>query len=739
VATPARSDDYDFARRPTTVDRSTDGCAHPQSGSPGRTGDAATVDEFLQRLARAVQQFRTYPPAGPICQGAADAARQALAALRDHDQLTFRVTPRELVIDEIACGRGSAIEHELARRLHNASIAEVTLDRSASVRELSRFCLGLVRCGDRTQVPTSLPELLTDQGVDRIMVRSAYRPEVLDVERPSPALAGVIEHHRQHREEIFASGGSVNHLYPPDKGWIRVDPSYSSQSLSLVDLALLADDPGVLATMLLRLTEGEDTAHATRDDALAQKFRDVAMLFAALDPRVARIMFTKLANAVLALEPDRRQALLRRTILPGLLDGRLEGTVLKDFPDVDLADSLCLLLDLETAAPELVTTALARLDLPDERHAAVAPLVERHLQDRGAKPARDTTVDAHARKLLRIDGTRTRSFAEFAAFDLAIDPQTTGVLAQIRDHIASGDSRAARLDCFWKLMRMQPNPEVVQRLFIRSARLLGELDQEGVFDQVAGWLQRFRDLVLELADARPDVAEVLSTGLANLCTPSCAARVVALAAKPDHRRAADAIVRALGPDIAPALLTVSQSPVEASAILAVQLLCDHARLLAPALATLVESSDPATSRVIARVLGLAGHGYEAVLGVQLASTDEQTVRESFRALARIGTPQAAALVCAAIERQQGWIGAAAEETLWRFPAAHAHRQARGLLGRRDFVVKQPQLAARLLDRAAQSGTDGLQGILAELAPLRYRLWNPALARLARRAHALEKR
>ena len=33
-------------------------------------------------------------------------------------------------------------------------------------------------------------------------------------------------------------------------------------------------------------------------------------------------MFGKLARAVLAIDADRRTALLRRTILPGLLDGR---------------------------------------------------------------------------------------------------------------------------------------------------------------------------------------------------------------------------------------------------------------------------------------------------------------------------------------------------------------------------------------------------------------------------------
>ena len=55
------------------------------------------------------------------------------------------------------------------------------------------------------------------------------------------------------------------------------------------------------------------------------------------------------------------------------------------------------------------------------------------------------------------------------------------------------------------------------------------------------------------------------------------------------------------------------------------------------------------------------------------------------------TPQAAAVVAARIEHQDGW-SAASEESLWRFPSAEAQRQARGLLGRREFVMKHADVA-----------------------------------------------
>jgi hypothetical protein len=170
---------------------------------------------------------------------------------------------------------------------------------------------------------------------------------------------------------------------------------------------------------------------------------------------------------------------------------------------------------------------------------------------------------------------------------------------------------------------------------------------------------------------------------------------------------------------------------------AIQLLCDHAVLVAPALvAALDPGGPPDLQRAIARVLGFAGHGYEAPLGKLLDSADEQTVREALRSLARVATPRAAALVAAQVVKHRGWVGSAAEETLWHFPRTESDRQIRDLLGRREFVLRHPQAAGRLLDRAAQHGTANLAPILQTLVPFRYRFWNPALVRVARQAKQL---
>jgi hypothetical protein len=702
-------------------------------------GNEAGVPDCLQLLARAVQQFHTYPPTSPMCRSAVEALQRSLVQLR-RDQLAFRVNPCELIADEVPIGRGTLIEQELARRLHAAAIAHVAIESSVSFRELSHFVTDLIVSSSREGSELGLIEKLAEHGVDRIALRAAYRPEVLPVSPPGPALATLLAEQRERRDELLAGGGSVDYLYPADKGWVRVDPATQLASVSLVDLALLANDPATLAGMLVQLTDdGADGGDS--GEALSQKFGDVSTLFAALDARVARVMFAKLARAVLDLDTDRRQALLRRTILPSLLDGRIDGTVLRDFPDVDLAESLCLLLDLETAAPEVVNTALARLDLSSEREAVVIPLIEQKLQERaesGRAERPELGLDAHARRLIRVDSEKGRSFADFSAFDLSLDGDAQRTLVTIRDAIAATDLVVDQLTCLWHLTELEPNPELVQKFVAKSEPLLEDLQRQERWSEVADWLTRYRRLAETVREARPDVADVLDTELTALCKAANVRKLVELAERGDEgREVAGRIVEALGAGIGSALLTLLQRDGRGRGTL--QLLTDHARLVAPSLVLAIGQGDDATERIVARILGLAGPGFEAALGTQLESRDEQTVREALRSLARIGTPQAAALVSAQVQTRRDWVASAAEQTLWHFPPAEAQREVRNLLLKREFLLRHPDVSLRLFDRQAQTSTAGLDGMVQATAGLQYRFWNPPLMRLARKVRAQIKR
>ena len=61
---------------------------------------------------------------------------------------------------------------------------------------------------------------------------------------------------------------------------------------------------------------------------------------------------------------------------------------------------------------------------------------------------------------------------------------------------------------------------------------------------------------------------------------------------------------------------------------------------------------------------------------------------------------------------------------------------RDLLARREFVLRHPQIAVRLIDRAGQAGLTGLDAAMRSLVGLRFRFWNPEIVRVALKARTL---
>lgn len=706
-------------------------------------GSGNRAEDVLALLARAVRQFHTYPATSPLCQDAVKACLDALVHLDDREQLQVRVNPTALVLDETPVGAGTIVEQELARRLHRAGVASLTIDRGVTTRDLGRFCCDLLAIAPTAPdaTPVRLDELLTEHGVDKISIQMAQRPEVLPIGAPPTPLLDLVAHERARREGL-PTAGPVSHLYPPDKGWVRMDPSAALSSVSLADLAVLVDDPGALATMLMRLTDEELPEADAREVALSQKFSDMATVFASLEPRLARVMFERLAQAVLALDEERRRELLRRTVLPALLDGKVDSRVLHDFPDIELADSLCLLLDLETAAPEVLSTALSKLELTEERRAAVTPLLEDRLRRRASgqtTSASPRNADEYARKLLEIRPSLTRSFAEFAAFDLAVDAETTIAVDGIVEDIRSTDVMLEQVRCLHNLVRIEPNPTLAERFLALSSGLASAFEEAQRWNDVAAWVKDHQALAESLRAGRPDVADAIDKALEAFCAPERVARALTMLNDEQHREAASAVVSAFGPTAVPAILQLLATSPSAQSNALVQLLCANAARFAPALSQAVHEAPAPAVRAIVRILGHAGAPYTRRIGELLSHPDEQVVREALRALTRIATPQAASIVAARVRDGSGWLVTAAEEALWRFPTTEAQHQARHLLELREFVMRQPAAAGRLLDHVIQHGATNLEPILKGLASLRFRLWNPALVRVARKAHALAGR
>ena len=407
------------------------------------------------------------------------ACHEALRSVPHRDRVAARVGPHDLIVGDSHIGAGTVVEHELTRRLFKLRVASLEIECAASPRDLSRFCIDLVESDDSRDPEGTFAERLAEHGVAGIVPEMAQRPVVMDVGVPGAHTTDLLSHERRRQQELAQPDAPVSYLYPPDRGWIRTDPAQGLAQVSLLDLVVLLDDPADIATMLVRLTDEDLSGPDARQVALERKYTDVTQLFSALDPRLAQVMFGKLARAVSNLAPDRRHNLLQRTILPGLLDGDANGKVLRDFPDMDLAESICLLLDLETAAPEVLAAALNRLDLTADRRAALVPLIEQRMrtvhggQAAGGASLGSSGVERHARELIRIDATRETDFSEFAAFDLSMDADAEAAVSDVRAGIAATDVPMAQLLCVSQLVRIERNPGLVEAFLRRALELLG--------------------------------------------------------------------------------------------------------------------------------------------------------------------------------------------------------------------------------------------------------------------------
>ena len=426
---------------------------------PGATSQSG-IDPVVTALARAIQRHQAYPPDSPLCAEAVASCTRALQALADREAITFRSQLGRLTVDDDPVQSSPLVAGELSRRFRRAGVAAVTFDRETSAREIARFCRELVRRDDRHAACEPLQDVLMQYGVERISVTTSPRAEILELGVPVPSRLPLVAHQRARQAEAVTTGPAV-HLYPPDKGWVRVDPASSLRETSLLDLVLLVEDPAALAGMLVQLSE--ESPMGDPADALAEKVEEISGLISRLEPTLVEQLFARLARSVLALDSDRRQQLLRDTVLPGLLEGRADGRLLRHFPDLELADSLSLLLDLQVAAPEMLRTAFERLDLSSERQARMKPIIDervaaRRRETRATDDLRPGAIDGLADGGIRVEGTG-KDFRTFTTFDLSLDPATRAALAEHRRRRGrhgphAGEAARARATC----SRSKPTP-----------------------------------------------------------------------------------------------------------------------------------------------------------------------------------------------------------------------------------------------------------------------------------------
>ena len=706
---------------------------------PGGTPQSG-IDPVVTALARAIQRHQAYPPDSPLCAEAVASCTRALQALADREAITFRSQLGRLTVDDDPVQSSPLVAGELSRRFRRAGIAAATFDRETSAREIARFCRELVRRDDRHAACEPLQDALMQYGVERISVTTSPRAEILELGVPAPSRLPLLAHQRARQAEAVTTGPAV-HLYPQDKGWVRVDPASSLKETSLLDLVLLVEDPAALAGMLVQLSEESPMADAA--DALAEKVEEISGLISRLEPTLVEQLFARLARSVLALDSQRRQQLLRDTVLPGLLEGRADGRLLRHFPDLELADSLSLLLDLQVAAPEMLRTAFERLDLPSERQARMKPIIDervaaRRRETRATDDLRPGAIDGLADGGIRVEGTG-KDFRTFTTFDLSLDAATRTALGNIAAGVDATDLTLAKLTCVRDVLGVEANPEVTAALVTLAGGLLAEIESRKDWLAYAALVSSFGALSQSAQEERPEVADQVRGMLAALATSDLCLQLAHLAeASPDFSSQAAAMFAALGPGAGPAIAGALGGADDRMRRALVKLAAAQAPALTPALLPALAAPDPIVVRHVVQIIGHAGPGVESTLAPLVAHADEWVARETCRALARIGTAEALAAVSAALTRG-GRHHALAEEALWRFPVPAARDEARRLLSDRDFVRRQPGVARALLVRFAEGDARQAAALARPLASLRFHLWRPSLMRLGQTASAVARR
>jgi len=703
--------------------------------------DIGVADTFVQRLARAVVHHRTYPATSSACTEAVALCADALRTPHRCVSLDLRILSDAIALGSRTLRQESPGVRDLARRLRQADVALVTIHGETSVHDLTWFCRELVRRDGQEAESETLADAIELRGVEGIHLTMFQRMEVLDVGAVNKGRRELVAHERRRMQMAAEGGSAVGHVYAGENGWVRLDPSMNLASVSLTELAVLVREPSTLAGMLQQLAEGDANHEPDADKVLAERFEELTSIFAALDPALIEPMFSRLAHAVLELDPDVRRWLLKKSILPGLLDGKMDGQVLRHFPDLDLADSLTLLLDLEIAAPEVLTMALDRLDLPPQRRTEMKPLLESKLRERGLAAAASMASGPEnpavalgdlAKRVLAVDAGGAKDFHEFAAFDLSLDEGTRATIADLNDEIEATDLCIERLRLLVHLLSLRPGQSPPEGMLDDVIGLLDELADAGHWSKLADWACRLRELAESHADERPESSGPILAMLAESFQRGMTDRLLALRAMggEEMQRLARGVLEAYGPSAVPSLLAdLQQEGSRERRRSLLQLMCDSAASLAPGLCERLDGLEWFTVRNVLRVLGFSGSGCEAVLADYLGHPEPRVAREAFQSLARLATPEAAALVARELDNASRELRGAAEESLWRFPGTLARAGALTAVADVTFARRRPRLVRRLLLRLAGGGTTDLGDTLAAIAPLRFRFWHPSQARL----------
>lgn len=707
--------------------------ATPSGRHPGPSSQAQ-IARFVGALARAVQAFHTYPAGSPargdVIEVARDTLRPCIPA--DEDSLSIDVTSQGLsVADEpIAVDRGP--ERALAIALRRAYVSTLEIRAGASTRDFRQFCALMAFPDQLLGREEDLPEILAQRGVTHIVVHIVSSHQTIEAGTVPPALLDLVQRRR---------GGATRSADSVEGGWIRLDPSVPLDRVTLEDLPLLMRDAPSLGIALDCMSRTHGTVSPS--EALVLHYEEITDLYATCGPSLADTLFRRLAAVVRDLPDETRLALLKEQVLPGLVDGRRSGRILKHFSEEEMADALWLLLDLGVGGVEMLTAGLASLDLPESRLEGVVERVSRRLEGEDDSSPEWSEVlhrDASGRasdglgKRLTVDEEHDADFLALRSFDLSVDEASANVLAQIVGEVASADPVTAPLRCCADILALSADPSIIAATMRRSRGFFLDLESRGDAAALADWLALYASIARQRDGLDGEVAAIIRSTLDQYVTPEFIHRVSALPTPSDREAPLVTIICELGRTGVGAL--VDSLAVESDRSARNRLLTalqPHATALAEYLVDYVSHPEWYVVRNILALLGYAGPGYEEAVAGLVDHEHPRVIREAFIALARIGTEEAINRTADALYDDSDEVRRHAADAIWRFEPALSHPRLLEAMDDRRLALSHPDLVTQLVIAAGKRDLAGLEPVLRGLRRHCLAVWNPERRTLGWRA------
>lgn len=633
------------------------------------------------------------------------------------ETLVIDVTNEGLMTDgeELVCNRGP--ERALAIALRRTYVSTLEIRAGTPTSDFRQLCALLAYPDQLLDRVEELPEILSERGVTHIVAHMVSTHRTIDGGTVPSTLLDLLERQRDRR-------GQTRRGELVEGGWIRLDPSVPLDRVTLEDLPLLLRDAPSLGLALHRMA-GRKNEELSAGQALLAYYGEITRLYDACDASVSETLFRRLADVVRQLPDEARLGLMKREVLPDLVDGRRSGTILRHFAEEEVADSLWLLLDLGVGGIEMLTAGLANLDLPEENLAGVVDRVTRRLRDEEAADdewaewisraaaTRDWSgepdrVAAPVAGRLRMKSDTDGDFLTLRSFDLSVDAETAALLDGVVERIAAGDPTSIMLQSCADILRLGADPSVAHSVMRRSRGLFFDLESRGDIGALADWLARFARVARGHDAHDGEIAAIIRDVLDQYVTPEFIHRVAALPPDGEAEPPLVTIICEMGETGVGALIdslaTESDRAARSRLLTALQ---PRASDIAADLVDYLSHPKWYVVRNVLMLLGHAGPGWEDDVAGAIEHGHPRVIREALLGLSRIGTRAALRHTERALRHDSDAVRSQAGEAVFRFDPTLSHSVVQEALHDRQLARLHPGLLHRLLVAADKRDLGGL--------------------------------